>query len=108
MSAKGHFNPYGKPHASHTAAERHAGDLPELGAVETGDELVVIAEFPLADHHAFEREIAGMLGELALDGEHQHYSPSASFDLLAVPRLSSLFRRAGAAHWRIASHLRAG
>ena len=30
MSAKGHFNPYGKPHAGHAAAERHAGDLPSL------------------------------------------------------------------------------
>ncbi len=28
MSAKGHFNPYGKPHGNPTSAERHAGDLP--------------------------------------------------------------------------------
>lgn len=28
MSAKGHFNPYGKPHGQ--GAERHAGDLPNL------------------------------------------------------------------------------
>jgi Cu-Zn family superoxide dismutase len=28
MSAKGHFNPYGKPHG--TGAERHAGDMPNL------------------------------------------------------------------------------
>jgi superoxide dismutase, Cu-Zn family len=30
MSAKGHFNPYGKPHGQHTSAERHAGDMPSL------------------------------------------------------------------------------
>jgi Cu-Zn family superoxide dismutase len=36
MSAKGHFNPYGKPHAAHTAAERHAGDLPSLIAGKDG------------------------------------------------------------------------
>lgn len=36
MSTKGHFNPYGKPHAAHTAAERHAGDLPSLKAGKDG------------------------------------------------------------------------
>jgi Cu-Zn family superoxide dismutase len=36
MSAKGHFNPSSKPHAAHTAAERHAGDLPSLKADKRG------------------------------------------------------------------------
>jgi Cu-Zn family superoxide dismutase len=36
MSAKGHFNPHGKPHASPTTAERHAGDLPPLKAAKDG------------------------------------------------------------------------
>jgi Cu-Zn family superoxide dismutase len=36
MSAKGHFNPHGKPHASPTTAERHAGDLPALKAAKDG------------------------------------------------------------------------
>jgi Cu-Zn family superoxide dismutase len=35
-SAKGHFNPYGKPHAHYTAPERHAGDLPSLKADPRG------------------------------------------------------------------------
>ncbi|MDH4095912.1 MAG: superoxide dismutase family protein [Betaproteobacteria bacterium] len=35
-SAKGHFNPYGKPHAHYTALERHAGDLPPLKADSRG------------------------------------------------------------------------
>jgi Cu-Zn family superoxide dismutase len=35
-SAKGHFNPYGKPHAHYTAPERHAGDLPPLKADARG------------------------------------------------------------------------
>ena len=30
MSAKGHFNPHGKPHGHHTTMERHAGDMPNL------------------------------------------------------------------------------
>ena len=36
MSAKGHFNPFGKPHASHTSPNRHAGDLPSLKANKEG------------------------------------------------------------------------
>jgi Cu-Zn family superoxide dismutase len=35
-SAKGHFNPFGKPHANHGSAERHAGDLPSLKADNAG------------------------------------------------------------------------
>jgi superoxide dismutase, Cu-Zn family len=36
MSAKGHFNPYGKPHAHYSTPERHAGDLPALKADAAG------------------------------------------------------------------------
>ena len=36
MSTKGHFNPHGKPHARHDAADRHAGDLPSLKAGKDG------------------------------------------------------------------------
>jgi Cu-Zn family superoxide dismutase len=36
MSTKGHFNPYGKPHAHAGTAERHAGDLPSLKAGNDG------------------------------------------------------------------------
>ena len=36
MSAKGHFNPHGKPHGAHTTGERHAGDLPSLKANKEG------------------------------------------------------------------------
>ena len=36
MSAKGHFNPYGKPHAHAGTPERHAGDLPSLKADASG------------------------------------------------------------------------
>jgi len=36
MSAKGHFNPYGKPHAHFSTAERHAGDMPALKADANG------------------------------------------------------------------------
>ena len=36
MSTKGHFNPFGKPHANHGSPERHAGDLPSLKANKEG------------------------------------------------------------------------
>jgi Cu-Zn family superoxide dismutase len=36
MSAKGHFNPYGKPHGDPKSGERHAGDLPSLKAGKDG------------------------------------------------------------------------
>ena len=35
MSAKGHFNPFGKPHGAQSA-EHHAGDLPALKAGKDG------------------------------------------------------------------------
>ena len=36
VSTKGHFNPFGKPHAHYGSAERHAGDLPALKANKAG------------------------------------------------------------------------
>lgn len=36
MSAKGHFNPHGKPHGDPKSSERHAGDLPSLVAAKNG------------------------------------------------------------------------
>ena len=36
MNAKGHFNPYGKPHGNYASAARHAGDLPSLKANKKG------------------------------------------------------------------------
>lgn len=36
MSAKGHFNPYGKPHGNPASDERHAGDMPSLKADASG------------------------------------------------------------------------
>jgi superoxide dismutase, Cu-Zn family len=35
-NAKGHFNPFDKPHGAPTSSERHAGDLPSLSANEQG------------------------------------------------------------------------
>ena len=35
-SAKGHFNPFGKPHGRPGGGERHAGDLPALKADKSG------------------------------------------------------------------------
>jgi Cu-Zn family superoxide dismutase len=32
QSAKGHFNPYGKPHGNPSSTERHAGDMPVVRA----------------------------------------------------------------------------
>jgi Cu-Zn family superoxide dismutase len=36
MSTGGHFNPSGKAHGAHDAAEHHAGDLPSLKADASG------------------------------------------------------------------------
>ena len=36
MSAKGHFNPMGKPHGNPASGEHHAGDLPALKADKAG------------------------------------------------------------------------
>jgi len=37
MSAKGHFNPLGKPHGDPKSGERHAGDMPALTADANGN-----------------------------------------------------------------------
>ena len=37
MSAKGHFNPQGKPHGHHGTPERHAGDMPSLKSDGSGN-----------------------------------------------------------------------
>jgi len=37
MSAKGHFNPQGKPHGHPTSADRHAGDMPMVKADGSGN-----------------------------------------------------------------------
>jgi Cu-Zn family superoxide dismutase len=37
MSAKGHFNPFGKPHGNPGSAERHAGDMPSLKSDANGN-----------------------------------------------------------------------
>ena len=37
MSAKGHFNPFGKPHGHYQSAERHGGDMPSLKADASGN-----------------------------------------------------------------------
>ena len=37
MSAGGHFNPLGKPHAHPTTVDRHAGDMPMLVADAAGN-----------------------------------------------------------------------
>ena len=37
MSAKGHFNPYGKPHGPPGSPERHGGDMPSLKSDANGN-----------------------------------------------------------------------
>jgi Cu-Zn family superoxide dismutase len=36
MSAKGHFNPFGKPHGNPASGERHAGDMPAIKGGKDG------------------------------------------------------------------------
>jgi Cu-Zn family superoxide dismutase len=42
MSAGGHFNPHGKPHASPGVTDRHAGDMPMLQADGTGEATLTV------------------------------------------------------------------
>ena len=51
MSAKGHFNPQGKPHGNPNSSERHAGELPMLKSDGSGNasvsaELAIITVAP--------------------------------------------------------------
>ena len=51
MSAKSHFNPYGKPHGDPKSGERHAGDMPSLrsdasGSAQASFELDIITVAP--------------------------------------------------------------
>lgn len=40
-SAKGHFNPAGKPHGHHDGTEHHAGDMPNLVADASGNASII-------------------------------------------------------------------
>jgi Cu-Zn family superoxide dismutase len=42
MSAGGHFNPLGKPHAHYESAERHAGDMPAIVADAAGNTTLAV------------------------------------------------------------------
>jgi len=53
MSAKGHFNPLGKPHGMQGSMERHAGDMPSLKSDAAGNasmdvelDIVTVADGP--------------------------------------------------------------
>ena len=53
MSAGGHFNPLGKPHAHPSTSNRHAGDMPALKADANGNatlsvelDVITVAEGP--------------------------------------------------------------
>ena len=58
MSAKGHFNPYGKPHGHHGTAERHAGDMPNLQS-DAGGNASLSAELDVITVQAGPASIVG-------------------------------------------------
>jgi len=47
MSAKGHFNPFAKPHGNPAASEHHAGDMPALKADMNGNATVEVDLQPM-------------------------------------------------------------
>ena len=58
MSAKGHFNPYGKPHGQHGSSERHAGDLPSLKS-DAGGNANVTADVDIITVNAGPASVVG-------------------------------------------------
>jgi Cu-Zn family superoxide dismutase len=58
MSAGGHFNPRGKPHASVFTVDRHAGDLPMVVADAAGN-ATLVAELDLISIGSGDTDIVG-------------------------------------------------
>jgi len=58
MSAKGHFNPQGKPHAHAGTSERHAGDLPSLKS-DAGGNAVLSVELDIITVTAGPNSVVG-------------------------------------------------
>jgi Cu-Zn family superoxide dismutase len=58
MSAGGHFNPRGKPHAAPTTTDRHTGDMPMLVADVSGNATLVV-EIDLMTIGSGENDIVG-------------------------------------------------
>lgn len=58
MSAGGHFNPRGKPHAAPTTMDRHTGDMPMLVADAAGNATLVV-ELDLITIGSGENDIVG-------------------------------------------------
>ena len=58
MSAGGHFNPMGKPHAHPSAADRHTGDMPMLVADASGN-ATLTAELTLMRVGASANDVVG-------------------------------------------------
>jgi superoxide dismutase, Cu-Zn family len=58
MSAGGHFNPRGKPHAAPTTMDRHTGDLPMLVA-DAGGNAALVVEIDVMTVGSGENDIVG-------------------------------------------------
>jgi Cu-Zn family superoxide dismutase len=58
LSAKGHFNPLGKPHAHAGVAERHAGDLPSLKS-DAGGNASLTADIDIISVNAGPTSVVG-------------------------------------------------
>jgi Cu-Zn family superoxide dismutase len=76
-SAKGHFNPAGKPHGHHGTAEHHAGDMPNLVADASGN-ATLVAEVAMLTLSAGPNDIVGRSVVIHADPDDYKSQPAGN------------------------------
>ncbi len=76
-SAKGHFNPLGKPHGAHDRGEHHAGDMPNLLA-DAGGKAAYSVDLPGLSLGAGETNILGRAVVIHADPDDYKTQPAGN------------------------------